>query len=110
VKVAIPRFGASVAPCLEYSATITIFVVEGGRVVGEMDFELQSQNPMDRVRLLRDQGVDTLICGGLQNRFEDLVLANGIRVISWLSGSVSELIRQFVEGRLTSGATLDGAG
>ena len=103
MKVAIPRFGESVAPCFEYSATIAIFVIKARQVVDQSDFTLQSQDPLDRVRLLRDQGVNTLICGGLQDRFEDLVEANRIRVISWVSGSVDELLRLFIEGRLTSG-------
>ena len=92
MKVAIPRFGETVAPCFEYSATVALFVVEAGRVVKQMDFVLQSQRALDRVRLLRDQGVDTLICGGVQDKIEDLLRAQGIRVISWVSGEVDDLL------------------
>lgn len=102
VKVAIPRLGEFVAPCFEYSATISILIVSGRQIVDQTDFVLVSQDPLDRVRLLRDQGVDTLICGGTQDRFEDLVAASGIQVISWVSGTVEELLRLFLEGRLTS--------
>jgi predicted Fe-Mo cluster-binding NifX family protein len=103
MKIAIPRHGEFVAPCFEWSATITIFVVRGKQVADQMDFSLQSQDPVDRVRLLRDQGVDTLICGGLQDSFEDLVVANGIRVYSWVSGRVEDLLRRLLDGRLASG-------
>jgi predicted Fe-Mo cluster-binding NifX family protein len=92
-----------VAPCFEYSATISIFVVEQQQFALQADFTLQSQNPFDRVRLLRDQDVDTLICGGVQDRFEDLVRTHGIRVISWVSGDVEELLERFIAGRLTAG-------
>ena len=85
-KIAIPRFGESVAPCFEYSATVALFLVADGRVIEQRDFVLQSRRELDRVRLLRDQKVDTLICGGVQDRFEDLIRANGIRVVSWVSG------------------------
>jgi predicted Fe-Mo cluster-binding NifX family protein len=105
VKIAIPRHGEFVAPCFEWSATITIFTVRGKHVVDQTDFSLQSQDPVDRVRLLRDQGVDTLVCGGLQDSFEDLVAANGIRVFSWVAGRVEDLIRRLLDGRLTSGGT-----
>ena len=103
MKIAIPRHGELIAPCFEWCATITIFVVRGKQVVDHIDFSLQSQDPVDRVRLLRDQGVDTLVCGGLQDSFEDLVAANGIRVFSWVSGRVEDLLRHLLEGRLTSG-------
>jgi predicted Fe-Mo cluster-binding NifX family protein len=100
VKVAIPRFRERVAPCFEYSATITIFSIESGSVVDQRDFTLQSRVALDRVRLLRDQEVDTLICGGVQEKFEDLVKARGIEVISWVSGDVEDLLKRFIKGKL----------
>jgi predicted Fe-Mo cluster-binding NifX family protein len=103
VKVAIPRFGEEVAPCFEYSATIAIFTIEQSRIANQTDFVLQSQQSFDRFRLLRDQGVDTLICGGVENRFEDLIRDNGIEVISWVVGNVDELLNLFIKGRLISG-------
>jgi len=104
VKVAIPRFGEFVAPCFEYSATIAIFTVDRRKVIDERDFSLQSREAVDRVRLLRDQGVDTLICGGVHTRFEDMLVENGIAVISWVSGEVDTLLRQFLHGSLTPGS------
>ncbi len=103
MKIAIPRFGESVAPCFEYSATIAIYTVRGRKVIDQVDFRLQSHDPFDRVRLLRDQAVQTLICGGTQDRFEDLVRAHGIRVISWVSGNVEDLLDSFLQGTLQPG-------
>ncbi len=103
MKIAIPRFGEQVAPCFEYSATIAIFTVERRRVVDQIDFSLQSREALDRVRLLRDQGVDTLICGGVHAFFENMLVEHGIRVISWVSGNVDDLLRQFLRGQLAAG-------
>jgi predicted Fe-Mo cluster-binding NifX family protein len=72
-------------------------------VVEKTDFALQSREALDRVRLLRDQGVGTLICGGLRSSFEDLLRASGIQVLSWVSGSVEELLELFIEDRLVPG-------
>ena len=102
MKVAVPRFGEDIAPCFEYSATITIFTFRGKKIVDVTDFTLQSRDALDRFRLLRDQQVKTLICGGLQDYFEDLLKANGINVISWVSGNVEKLLERFIEGRLVS--------
>ncbi len=104
MKVAIPRYGEQVAPCFEYSATIAIFTIKSRKVMDQMDFTLQSKEALDRVRLLRDQQVDTLICGGVQDSFEDLVIAKGIRVISWVSGNVEDLLELFVRGELVPGS------
>ncbi len=72
-------------------------------MVEKAGFALQSREALDRVRLLRDQGVGALICGGLRSSFEDLLRASGIQVLSWVSGSVEELLELFIEGRLVPG-------
>jgi predicted Fe-Mo cluster-binding NifX family protein len=106
VKVAIPRMGESVAPCFEYCTTMAIFAVAESGAVDQVDFPLASREPFDRVRLLRDQAVDTLICGGMQEAYEDLLRASGFQVISWVSGYVEDLLRTFLRGELRSGMEL----
>jgi predicted Fe-Mo cluster-binding NifX family protein len=105
-----PRFGESVAPCFGYSATITIFTIKRGKVEDQVDFRLRSSDMLDRVRLLRDQQVGTLICGGLQERLEDMLQANGVRVISWVSGRVDDLLDCFLRGELVSRTECLGVG
>jgi predicted Fe-Mo cluster-binding NifX family protein len=104
VKVAIPRLGEIVAPRFGYCATIVIFTIENGRVVDRVDFPLRSREPFDRVRLLRDQKVDTMICGGVQDVFEESLRASGIQVISWVSGRVEDLLEMFLRNRLVPGS------
>ena len=106
MKVAIPRMGESVAPCFEYCTTMAVFTVAGARVVDQVDFPLASREPFDRVRLLRDQRVDTVICGGMQELYEDLLKASGFQVISWVSGYVEELLGTFLRGDLRCGMEL----
>jgi predicted Fe-Mo cluster-binding NifX family protein len=105
-----PRFGESIAPCFGYSVTITIFTIKRGKVVDQIDFHLQSSDMLDRVRLLRDQQVGTLICGGLQERLQDMLETNGVRVISWVSGRVDELLDCFLRGELVARTECFGAG
>lgn len=92
--------GESVAPCFEYSATIAIYTVEDGRIVDQFDFPLRSREPLDRVRLLKDQQVDTIICGGVQDVFEDLLRASGFQLISWVTGHVEDLLALYLRGQL----------
>lgn len=103
MKIAIPCVGETVAPRLEYSATISIVTVEKGKVVDQFDFPIRSQEALDRIRLLRDQQVDTIICGGVQNVFEDMLRASGFEVISWVSGNIKDLLGLFLQGKLVSG-------
>ncbi|MBW2525266.1 MAG: NifB/NifX family molybdenum-iron cluster-binding protein [Deltaproteobacteria bacterium] len=98
--MAIPRVGDSIAPRFERCATITIYEIRDRRVVDSTDFSLQSQEALHRIRLLRDQGVDTVICGGVERATENILIASGIDAITWVTGSVDELLSLFVRGRL----------
>jgi predicted Fe-Mo cluster-binding NifX family protein len=100
--------GEWVAPCFEYCATMAIFTVDESGQTDQTDFPLKSREPFDRVRLLRDQKVDTLICGGMQAFYEDLLRANGFEVISWVSGLVEDLLLAHLDGTLASGDELPG--
>ncbi len=100
MKVAIPHMGKTVAPCLEYCATMALFTIQDGSVTDRVDFRLSSREPLDRVRLLRDQKIETIICGGVQDVLEDMLRASGIKVISWVSGPVDDLLELFLRGQL----------
>jgi predicted Fe-Mo cluster-binding NifX family protein len=95
--------GESVAPCFEYCATMAIFTIADGAVADQVDFPLRSRDPFDRVRLLRDQEVDTIICGGVQDVYEDVLRTSGFEVISWVSGSVDDLLDLYLRGQLIPG-------
>ncbi len=110
MRVAIPHMGEWVAPCFEYSASISVFTIEGGRVTDRIDFPLRSREPFDRVRLMRDQRVTTIICGGVQEIYEDSLRASGIEVISWVSGAVDDLLALYVRGQLVPGTERERSG
>ena len=99
-----PRSGESIAPCFGYAVTITIFTIKRGKVIEEVDFCLQSSEILDRVRLMRDQRVGTLICGGLEQCLADLLEASDVRVISWVTGRVDDLVECFMRGELVAGS------
>ena len=104
MKIAIPRMGESVAPCFEYCAMMAIFTIEDGCVTDQFDFPLSSRQPFDRVRLLRDQEIDAIICGGVQGNYEEALRATGIQVFSWVSGTVDSLLHSFLHGKLVTGS------
>ena len=79
---------------------MSIYTICDGRIENQLDFPLRSQDPFDRVRLLRDQQVGTIICGGIQDLLENILQASGITVISWVSGSVDDLLDLFIRGQL----------
>jgi len=82
---------------------MSIFVLEGERVVEQIDYTLRSRDPFDRLRLLRQQEVDVIICGGVQEAYEAALAAYGCEVITWVSGEVDDLLELYMRGRLVPG-------
>lgn len=109
MKVAISRVNDSIAPRFEHSTTITIYTIVDRNVVEEVDFTLQSEEALDRIRLLRDQAVDTLICGGVQQVVENILVASGINAITWVTGKVGDLLDLYLRGRLVAGSGRPGS-
>ena len=106
MKVAIPRMGELVAPCFEYCSMMAVFTFGPCGEAEQIDVPLRSREPYDRVRFLRDQKVDTLICGGMQGLYQTVLEASGFEVISWVSGPVEDLLALYLRGELTSGTEL----
>ena len=100
MKVAIPHHGGEVTPRFEYTGGITIYEIRKNRVVAQTDFTLKSKEELDRVRLLKDQGVSVLICSGIQATHENVLTASGIRVISLVSGKVNEVLHLYLNNML----------
>ena len=100
MKVAISRSGELISPAFEHSGSLSVFTIEDGKIVGQTDFTLRSPEVLDRIRLLGDQDVDTLICGGIQHGLEKILRARGVHTISWVSGPVVDILELFVRGLL----------
>ena len=83
---------------------MAIFSVEDGEIVDQVDVAIHSRVAFDRIRLIRDHEVETVVCGGVEERYEDMLRAHGIRVVSWVSGNVEDLLRDYIAGRLVPGS------
>lgn len=106
MRIAIPRMGEMIAPCFEHCSTMAVFWTDDAGRLDQIDYPLRSRDPFDRVRLLRDREVDCVICGAIQDIYEDVLRTSGFEVISWVSGFVEDLLTLYLRGHLESGVEL----
>ncbi|MGK7313514.1 MAG: NifB/NifX family molybdenum-iron cluster-binding protein [Candidatus Longimicrobiales bacterium M2_2A_002] len=99
-----------IAPCFEHCSTMAVFQPDGVGGLDQVDYPLRSRDPFDRVRLLRDRGVDCVICGAIQDIYEDVLRTSGFEVISWVSGFVEDLLALYLRGGLEPGVELPVSG
>jgi predicted Fe-Mo cluster-binding NifX family protein len=106
MRVAIPIFGPRVSPRFDCAPGLLLFSLEAGKVVGSEKFSLQAWDRLQRLQKLKDLGVQTLICGGIDGHSAQVLSDYRIRVIAWVAGEADEAMRCFLEGKLRSGVEL----
>ncbi len=106
MRVAIPTFGPRVSPRFDCAPDLLLFTLEGGKVVGSEKFSLQAWDRVQRLHKLKDLGVQTLICGGIDGHSTQVLADYRIRVIGWVAGDADEAMRSFLEGTLRPGVEL----
>lgn len=104
--VAIPMFEHGVAPCFEVANQFMISVLEDGELTSSRAIGCRGCEGFGRVRLLRDKNVQMLVCDGIKGFYRDLLGASGIEVISGVTLSIEEVLRELAVGSL-NGVTDD---
>ncbi len=99
MKVAIPKFNSRVSPRFEFAPKVLVVTVDDGKVVDREEYSLNDLDPMRKSALLKEQGVNVLICGGINGFFVRLLMGNGIEVICMVSGEAEEVLNHFIDGK-----------
>ena len=105
MKVAIPKFNSRVSPRFEFAPKVLVVTVDDGKVVDREEYSLNDLDPMRKSALLKEQGVNVLICGGINGFFVRLLMGNGIEVICMVSGEAEEVLNHFIDGNLDVATT-----
>ena len=105
MKVAILKFNSRVSPRFEFAPKVLVATVNQGKVIERKEYSLRSLNPMRKSTLLSEQGVNVLICGGINGFFVRLLMGNGIEVIPMVSGEAEEVLNKFINGNLDVATT-----
>jgi uncharacterized metal-binding protein/predicted Fe-Mo cluster-binding NifX family protein len=109
MRVAIPLFGARVAPRCLAAREMILAEVEGGRVVSRRPVRLAAANEQSLVERLVEVEARLLVCGGIRRELKEDLAACGVEVIDNVAGEASEVLSTLCAGALASGYGLDGS-
>lgn len=99
-KIAIPVFGNRVSSRLDCAESILLVSIEDGKIVRRQETQWTHVNPLAKIRMLVQEGVEVLICGGLTETCANMLHDTDIEVIPWVRGEVEQVLVQFTEGTL----------
>ncbi|GAB6095027.1 hypothetical protein JCM14469_12790 [Desulfatiferula olefinivorans] len=100
MKTAFAYWDNRIAPVFDTARQIHIVESEGRRVVRESHSPLPDESPWAKVGKLAELGVDTLVCGAISRSLAELVEANGIAIVSFVTGSLDAVIGASLRGGL----------
>lgn len=101
--IAIPVFGTRVSPRFDITRKFLVIDIEDGRVTGRQEASFDSQPPLRRILFLKEQGVDTLLCGGIRRCDYFMIDEMRISIYASLIGEVEEILSSFIDGSLEPG-------
>jgi len=81
-----------------------------GNVINRERQPLQAYSAAGKIKKLLEQGVDTLICGGIDCLSRQQIGFNRIEVYSWVTGEIDDAVNCFLRNGLHSGTILGSNG
>jgi predicted Fe-Mo cluster-binding NifX family protein len=96
LKLAIPVLRSRVAPVFNWCSRICVFSGEGlDRIQFREEMQIGSLTSFNRLELLRERGVGTLICGALSPELLTYGEQIGLTIIHGVAGELDEVLKAF---------------
>jgi predicted Fe-Mo cluster-binding NifX family protein len=108
MKVAIPLFKDRISPRFDVCPEIWIVELNNGEIVNQEKWPIETWNLQQRIDQLTSNGVDKIICGGIDSFCIDLLGNRGIDVIHNVAGEAGKALNLFVRGVLRPGSYCNG--
>ncbi len=100
-RLAIPVFRSRVAPVLNWCSKIQIFSGSSAEASCGREISLLNMNAFDRLRILQEEGVQTLICGALTPDLLSYGESLGLKIIHGIAGEISDVLKAYHSELLT---------
>ncbi len=99
-RIAIACFGEEVAPCFDSAHRFRYWRIVDDEAVDYRELESEGSEGIARVKLMKQAGVDVLICNGISARMCEMVEGDGCVVIDGVVGSASDALFGLLAGQI----------
>jgi predicted Fe-Mo cluster-binding NifX family protein len=110
MRVAIPVFQSKISPRFDSTQEFVLLEIEKSKVIKREDLPTKGWPLSAKLKQMVDLSVDTLICGGIDLESMQQLNFSGIKVYSWITGEVEDVVACFLNRGLESGIILGARG
>jgi predicted Fe-Mo cluster-binding NifX family protein len=100
MKIAIPLFGAYVAPRFDSAERILLITVENMKVMQREEVAVPPGPFFPRFNRILALNPDVLICGNIDGFSGRMIVGRGVRLIPRIIGETEGVIKKFLSGEL----------
>ena len=100
MRIAVPYDNGSVFQHFGRTSAFKFYDVENGEIRASAVHSTNGSGHGALAGFLKDNGVDTLICGGIGGGAQTALSQTGIRLYGGVSGSADEAVRALLDGTL----------
>ena len=100
-RVAIPIFRMKVSPVFDSCSRVLLVDIENDREVDRKEFYLDALSLNERLTILYKSGVDVIICSGISEVMEKLVVGKRIELISNITGEIESVLKAYLTRELS---------
>ena len=100
MRVAIPVWSGRISPVLDVARELVLVNIERKRVLDRKILVIDGNRFSEIAFMLNRNNVDIVLCGALSDVLLNTLRRRGIRVQSWLTGGIDDILEAFISGRL----------
>ena len=101
--LALPVLDGRVAPRLSLASDFLVIRESEGAIEDKKVVHIAGMTPFEKAGPLKNEGVEVLICSGIERVFFDYLETVKIRVVPEVAGSLDEVIESYLKGTLSTG-------
>ncbi len=102
VKVALTVWENRISPVFDFARMLLVADIENGVVLNRHYEPFCSDRILRRVAMLSDLNVGVLICGAVSEPTANMIEARGIRLVPFVTGSVSQVLDAYIKNILSA--------
>ena len=102
-RIAIPIFRRRVSPVFDSCARVLLVDIEKDREVDRNEFYLDALSLNERLTILHKSGVNVVICSGISEVMEKMVVGKKIELIGNITGEIESVLKAYLTGELGPG-------
>jgi predicted Fe-Mo cluster-binding NifX family protein len=87
-----------------FDSSNRVLIIDDDSALNAIERAFRAEGPLERAVFLRDLGVGTLVCGAISREYEWALLESGIDLLSFIAGSVDDVIAAWTRGSLERSA------